>query len=263
MISRGASRLEFFQFETYGKKVMNFRSDSVRKLVRIHSSSVHVTPPLLFILILAIAFFSATPKAFSFNTNEIGCLAGTIQAEASNQSERGQIAVGCVVLNRLRSGTWVPAGMPNTICNITRRGQFARRAPNAQFKKIANQLSEQKCQTEGLSDLIGFYNSAVGPGKKAKRVCPAPGSTKIIGNHTFYSKTLDSCPSQVPTKKQKVDKKKLKNEPKKKDSSAHSPLKKTQVEKNKSKQPRATQGNKKRTLRSHDDSNEGDRGGSR
>ncbi len=151
------------------------------------------------IKVISVCFFMVLflvcPTAFSVSPKDLLCMAGAIQAEAENQTLKGQLAVGCVILNRWKTRKWVRPGQSNTYCNITRKGQFVRVIPNKTFETMAKEINESKCNAEGLSDLIGFFKSSVKPKKGSGRVCPAPESVKIIGDHTFYSKVLHSCPS--------------------------------------------------------------------
>jgi N-acetylmuramoyl-L-alanine amidase len=62
---------------------------------------------------LAVTVRSASAAA----DEEIECLAMTIYHEARGESERGQLAVGHVVVNRARSGLF-----PTSVCDVVRQG---------------------------------------------------------------------------------------------------------------------------------------------
>ena len=64
--------------------------------------------------------YEDTSGAYSANESEIIMLAATIQAEAGNQSYTGKLAVGSVIMNRVKSSKF-----PNTIYGvITQENQF-------------------------------------------------------------------------------------------------------------------------------------------
>jgi len=71
----------------------------------------------------AIAALFSTPMASwaasadADDGREIGCLALTIYHEARGESERGQLAVGYVVINRTRSALF-----PASVCDVVRQG---------------------------------------------------------------------------------------------------------------------------------------------
>jgi hypothetical protein len=152
--------------------------------------------------IFLILFLVSLLSLFADARSEISCLAGTIEAEASGESNNGQMAVGCVVLNRYRDRKWAGKNAANTYCNITRKGQFARVAnPDRFFIAIANKVTEAQCQNLGYSSLIGFFNPDKKPSEK--RVCI--NGWRTIGLHRFYTKN-DYC---KPPKKEEPKKKEL------------------------------------------------------
>lgn len=63
---------------------------------------------------------SHASKAKSHEQREVNCMATAIFYEAQGEPYRGQIAVGDVIINRMRSGLY-----PRTVCGvIEERGQF-------------------------------------------------------------------------------------------------------------------------------------------
>ena len=72
-----------------------------------------------------LAFKSAGESQAEFEERERRCLATAIYFEARGESTRGQIAVGQVILNRVRSPQF-----PQTICGVVYQGQMA---PGCQF----------------------------------------------------------------------------------------------------------------------------------
>lgn len=116
--------------------------------------------------------------AIAATNDELLLLAALIQAEAGNQPYEGQVAVGAVVMNRVRSG-----GYPGTIQEvIAAPGQFGPAATGrvasimaAGPKAICVQAAQAALNGETtVGTLTHFRNASSG----------IPGI--VIGNHVFY-----------------------------------------------------------------------------
>lgn len=80
---------------------------------------------LTFLLVIACAAVSPaqTSQAAekSYTDNDLKYMAAIIYCEAGNQCYAGKIAVGCVVMNRVKSSSF-----PNTVLKVIKqRGQFS------------------------------------------------------------------------------------------------------------------------------------------
>ena len=121
-----------------------------------------------------------------YNADEVYWLARIISAEAKGEPMKGKMAVGNVVLNRVRSSAY-----PNTIYGVI----FDRRY-GIQFSPVANGTIYQtptvdsiiaaKMCLEGYSlssEIIYFVNPQKAPNSWISKTRPYAFS---IGNHTFY-----------------------------------------------------------------------------
>lgn len=111
------------------------------------------------------------------SVDDITLLAALIQAEAGNQPYEGKLAVGAVVMNRVRS-----AGYPNTILAvITAPGQF----PPATNGKVANIIARgpsSSCMQAAQAAVAG--QTTVGSATHFNRVGSHAGI--VIGGHVFW-----------------------------------------------------------------------------
>ena len=111
------------------------------------------------------------------SVSETALLAALIQAEAGSQPYEGQLAVGAVVMNRVRSG-----GYPNTVRGvITQPGQFPP-ATNGTVGAIASRGAKASCVRAAEAAINGETN--VGGAVHFGRVGKAVGI--VIGSHVFY-----------------------------------------------------------------------------
>ncbi len=85
----------------------------------------HMVEVLLFITLLC------PSVTFAQDLSEEYCLAETIYFEARNQDLQGQIAVGLVAMNRVKSSRF-----PNTLCGVTRQAK----------RDNAGNIIKYKCQ---------------------------------------------------------------------------------------------------------------------
>lgn len=124
-----------------------------------------------------LAKLSKNRGAVPTSVSDVTLLAALIQAEAGNQPYEGKLAVGAVVMNRVRSG-----GYPNTIIGvITAPGQFPP-ATNGTVAAIAARGPSSSCMQAAQAAVDG--QTTVGGALHFGRVGKAPGV--VIGSHVFY-----------------------------------------------------------------------------
>ena len=118
--------------------------------------------------------------AVAASTDEVTLLAALIQAEAGNQPYEGQVGVGAVVMNRVRSGAY-----PNTIQGvISAPGQFGP-AATGQVASIMAAGPKASCMQAAQAVISG--ETTVGSFTHFKRASsPVSGPSVVIGNHVFY-----------------------------------------------------------------------------
>lgn len=123
------------------------------------------------------AKLSQNRGAVPSSVSETALLAALIQAEAGTQPYEGQLAVGAVVMNRVRS-----AGYPNTVLGvITQPGQFPP-ATNGTVSAIAARGAKASCVQAAQAAISGQSN--IGGAVHFGRVGKAAGI--VIGAHVFY-----------------------------------------------------------------------------
>lgn len=109
--------------------------------------------------------------------SEVELLGALIQCEAGNQPYEGKVAVGAVVMNRVRSGAY-----PNTIYGvISASGQFSPAGNGALTRRIQNGISES-CIQAAQEAINGYSN--VGDATHFRRVGAHEGIE--IGGHVFW-----------------------------------------------------------------------------
>ena len=109
--------------------------------------------------------------------DEVVLLAALIQAEAGNQPYEGQLAVGAVVMNRVRSGAY-----PNTIQGvISAPGQFG---PAATGRVAAIMASGPRASCMQAAQAAINGETTVGSLTHFRRAGGIDGI--VIGNHVFY-----------------------------------------------------------------------------
>ena len=115
--------------------------------------------------------------AFAASADETKLLASLIHCEAGGESYEGQVAVGAVVMNRVRSGAF-----PNTISEVIyASGQFTP-ALNGRLEEVYNSVNCDSCNRAAEEALSGTTN--VGDSKYFRRVGKREGIE--IGNHVFW-----------------------------------------------------------------------------
>lgn len=112
------------------------------------------------------------------SADEVTLLAGMIQCEAGNQSMEGMIAVGNVIMNRVRSG-----GYPNSVYGvITARGQFPP-ATNGTLSNVLARGVKSSCYSAAQAVMRG--TNYVGGATHFRSVSSGYQGI-IIGNHVFW-----------------------------------------------------------------------------
>jgi len=119
-------------------------------------------------------------EAFQANGDELALLAALIQAEAGNQPYEGQVAVGAVVMNRVKSPRY-----PNTIAEVIYApGQFGP-ASNGSLAKYLARGPKASC-IQAAQEAINGYTT-VGSYTRFKSARSAVSAEHIIiGDHVFY-----------------------------------------------------------------------------
>lgn len=116
--------------------------------------------------------------AVAASGDEVTLLAALIQAEAGNQPYEGQLGVGAVVMNRVRSGAY-----PNTIQGvISAPGQFGP-AATGQVSTILASGPKASCMQAAQAAING--ETTVGTATHFRRASSGI-SGIVIGNHVFY-----------------------------------------------------------------------------
>ncbi len=111
------------------------------------------------------------------DVSDLTLLAALIQCEAGGESYEGQLAVGAVVMNRLRTGAY-----PNSLQGVIyASGQFTP-ALNGKVARVAESGPKESCFQAAQEALNGASN--VGGATHFKRVGLHDGFT--IGNHVFW-----------------------------------------------------------------------------
>ena len=118
-------------------------------------------------------------EAVKASGNDVQLLGALIQIEAGGESYEGQLAVGAVVMNRVRSD-----GYPNTIADVIYApGQFpyaSARVHDVMARGVkASCLQVAQEAINGRSNVGGFTHF-----KSARSV--VSGNHIVIGNHVFY-----------------------------------------------------------------------------
>lgn len=105
-------------------------------------------------------------------------LAALIQCEAGNESYEGQVAVGAVVCNRLRSGSY-----PSSISGVIyQSGQFTP-ALSGSVASVAASGPKASCMQAASEALAGVDNTG---GALSFRPVSSGRSGVVIGNHVFF-----------------------------------------------------------------------------
>lgn len=123
------------------------------------------------------AELSKNRGAVAVGTSDVTLLAALIQCEAGNESYEGKLAVGAVVMNRVRSG-----GYPNSISAvITAKGQFPP-ATNGKVAAVVARGPSASCIEAAQAAINGASN--IGGATHFRAAGSAAGI--VIGNHVFW-----------------------------------------------------------------------------
>ena len=120
----------------------------------------------------------AVNNAAAASCDDLTLLAALIQSEAGNECMEGQIAVGNVVMNRLRTGRF-----GNSLYSVIyAKGQFSP-AGSGKVAQIYAQGPKATCVAAAQAALAG--NSVVGPATRFRPVSSGYQGL-VIGNHVFW-----------------------------------------------------------------------------
>ena len=127
----------------------------------------------------ASASSAATQNApTSASVDDTTLLAAIIQCEAGNECYEGKVAVGAVVLNRVRSGRW-----PNSISGVIyQRGQFSPAGNGALSRVLSRGNISSSCRSAAADALAG--SDPTGGKMFFHRVHGRAGL--VIGNHVSF-----------------------------------------------------------------------------
>ena len=121
---------------------------------------------------------NAQKQAVLATASELDILAALIQCEAGGESYEGQVAVGAVVMNRVRCG-----GYPNTITEVIyASGQFVPASKGRMESLILNGNIKASCVQAAQEVIAGKCN--VGDALHFRRAGNRQGL--VIGNHVFW-----------------------------------------------------------------------------
>ena len=114
----------------------------------------------------------------SASVDDTTLLAAIIQCEAGSECYEGKVAVGAVVLNRMRSGRY-----PNSISGVIyQRGQFGPARNGSLARVLANGNISSSCKQAAADALAG--SDPTGGKLNFHRANGAAGL--VIGNHVFF-----------------------------------------------------------------------------
>lgn len=111
-------------------------------------------------------------------SEEVRMVAAMIQCEAGNQPMEGQIAVGAVIMNRVKAPNY-----PNTIQEVLYQPHQFGPANSQMFANLlANDTIKESCREAAMQAFMGVDN--VGGALHFQRV--GYGEGLVIGDHVFY-----------------------------------------------------------------------------
>ena len=143
---------------------------------------------LIIFLTILLASIIANTAAFGAEQSEIDCLAEAIYYESRSESPLAQLAVGTVILNRVRSKRY-----PNTICGVVHQtcqfSYYCDGKPERMTDKRARIMSYSMARllSDGLSvrgvrDATHYHASYVTPTWASKLTFAGR-----YGSHLFYN----------------------------------------------------------------------------
>lgn len=116
--------------------------------------------------------------AVAASTDEVTLLAAIIQCEAGNECYEGQVAVGAVVMNRVRSGSY-----PGSIYNVVYQGGQFTPAGNGSVAATVANGPKGSCIQAAQEAINGVDNTG---GALYFRPTSSGHAGTAIGNHVFY-----------------------------------------------------------------------------
>lgn len=116
--------------------------------------------------------------AVAASVDEVTLLAAIIQCEAGNECYEGQVAVGAVVMNRVRSGSY-----PSTIYDVIYQPSQFPPAAAGSVASIAASGPKASCLQAAQEALNGTDNTG---GATHFRRASSGHAGVVIGNHVFY-----------------------------------------------------------------------------
>ena len=117
-------------------------------------------------------------EAVEASVDDVTLLAAIIQCEAGNEVYEGQLAVGAVIMNRVRSG-----GYPSTVHDVIyQKSQFPP-AGAGTVASVASRGPKQSCLQAAQEALNGTDNTG---GATCFRRASSGHAGVVIGNHVFY-----------------------------------------------------------------------------
>ncbi len=116
-------------------------------------------------------------EAVSASSDDVTLLAALIQCEAGGESYAGQLAVGAVVMNRVKSSSF-----PNSVSGVIyQSGQFSPVA-SGKFARVLSSGSISASCYQAAREAIGGADNTGG----AKYFHAGSGQGTVIGNQVFY-----------------------------------------------------------------------------
>ena len=116
------------------------------------------------------------------NCDEVTLLAALIQCEAGSECYEGQLAVGAVVMNRLRSGAY-----PSSLYDVIyQSGQFTP-AGNGKVASVISSGVSGSCLQAAQEALSGVDNTG---GALSFRRASSGQAGVVIGNHVFFQENV-------------------------------------------------------------------------
>lgn len=120
---------------------------------------------------------TSTGTAVSASADDVTLLAALIQCEAGGESYDGQLAVGAVVMNRVKSGSF-----PNSISGVIyQSGQFAPASSGKLSRVLSSGSISSSCYQAAQAAIGGADNTG-----GAKYFHAGSGNGTVIGNQVFY-----------------------------------------------------------------------------
>jgi peptidoglycan hydrolase CwlO-like protein len=120
---------------------------------------------------------STSTTTTASSSGDLAMLAALIQCEAGGESTEGKLAVGSVVLNRVRSSSY-----PNTIVGVIyKSGQFTPVA-SGRFALVLAQGADNSCVSAAQQVLNGYSSGSWLSFRNVNSMI----SGTVIGNHVFY-----------------------------------------------------------------------------